>query len=97
MPFTHNSFDDSSVELPPDLVKPGMHITILRWLPFRDYSWVGDILHVLAVNAPFIVVNLRRMGRTSRLIIDTRKVALQQLSDDFVLAAGVSPSTVKSE
>lgn len=93
---SHNLFDDSRVEITPNSVKPGMHITILRWLHVRDYSWVGDVLHVVAVNAPFIVVNLRRTHLTSRMVIDTRNVALRQLSEDFVEAAEVAPSTLPS-
>jgi hypothetical protein len=73
-----------------------MHVTILRWWNSIDRSWVGDILHVVAVNPPFIVVNLRRYNGTSRMVIDTRNATLRQLTEDFVEAADVSPSTLPS-
>jgi hypothetical protein len=83
-------FDDSQVELDPNAVKPGMHVSILRWKSHRDFSWVGDIFHVVSVNAPFVVVNLRKKHRTSRMVLDVRAVALRELTKDFVEAAEVS-------
>ena|SRR6478609_4682445 len=89
-------FDESKVELDPNAVKPGMHVSILKWKSHYDRSWVGDVLHVVNVNPPFIVTNRRRKHETTRLVIDVRNVALVLLREDFVEDCQVSPSTLPS-
>jgi len=93
---SHDLFDEGKVELDPNEVQPGMHVSILRWKPFVDFSWVGDVMHVVSVNPPFIAVNLRRKHGTSRMTLDVRNVALVRLREDFVEACEVSPSTLPS-
>jgi len=93
---THALFDESKVELDPNAVKPGMHVSILKWKSHYDRSWVGDVLHVVNVNPPFIITNRRRTHDTSRLVIDVRDVSLVLLREDFVADCNVSPSTLPS-
>jgi hypothetical protein len=89
-------FDESQAELDPNGVERGMHVSILKWKSHFDRSWVGDVLHVVNVNPPFIVTNLRRKYQTSRLVIDVRDVALVRLREDFVEDCQVHPSTLPS-
>ena len=42
--------------IPPDKLQVGVNITVLNWNSHVDYSYVGDILNIKAINLPFIII-----------------------------------------
>jgi hypothetical protein len=90
-----------------DDLEPGQFISILRGARIRRYwadeefadevGGNGGALVVLAVSLPFIVVGVladpfgRRPEEDTRVTIDTRKVRLCRVSEDFVYALTKEP------
>lgn len=66
----------------------GDWITVLNWIGVVDYSYVGDPLLVVAVDAPFLAVQRRR----DTFNIDTRQVVLMRLSSEYVEALACKPT-----
>jgi len=73
----------------------GDEVTVLEWhertsdldgRKFKDQSYVGDHLTVLAIDYPFIVVRRRNHFSKDSITIDTRKLVLKKLSKEFVKA-----------
>ena len=72
-------------------IEVGDNIIVLEWeerisgltgKPYKDQSYVGNELKVLAVELPFVKVQTRFLITT----LDTRKATLMKLSDNFVNA-----------
>ena len=64
-------------------LKIGQTITVLKWLPYQDFSYVGDELKVVAIQLP--LVKVERNGNSTRLLtLDTRKVELMELNEAFI-------------
>lgn len=74
----------SALELAPEKVEVGMWVTVLSWSDGVNQSWVGTPLTVLAVDLPFVSVMVLDETRGGWVAIDTRRVALKQLSPEFV-------------
>jgi hypothetical protein len=51
---------------------------------YRDHSWVGDVMTVLAVDAPFVAAKHPRFDTAIEL--DTRRLRLAKVSDEYAAA-----------
>jgi len=66
-----------------DDLEVGMFVTVLEWHD-DDQSYVGEVLKVMAIDAPFVAAN--RAGETECVDLDTRKLRLAQVSDEYAKA-----------
>lgn len=87
----------------PGELSKGQFITLLEWEPIvheadgffrtttytvRDNSYKGDVLQVVAICLPFIVVNnLNGCFGDNNIDLDTRRVKLMELTEEYVKAA----------
>lgn len=73
-------------------IEKGMKVTILEWTNSGDRSWVGDELHVLAVQPPFVKVRIHKdcfgLRDGDPLTLNTNEVVLMELNEEFT-----NPST----
>lgn len=64
-------------------IKKGDYITVMEWTN-TNVGYVGDALEVLIVEHPFIIVNAVSHGDyMSNITLDTRKVKLRHVSEEF--------------
>jgi hypothetical protein len=85
----------------PGEIAVGMVLTILEWEPYvqegdgiftmtrtvqQDHSWEGELMEVTAVQLPYVVVIERRSKWLIPITLDTRRVKLMELSDEFIKA-----------
>jgi hypothetical protein len=54
---------------------------------FIPKTWVGMVMEVVAVSAPFVIVDVTANGEVVRQTLDTRECDLQSLPEEFAQAA----------
>ena len=67
-------------------IKVGDYVTVVKWVGVTDRSYVGNVLKVKAVDAPFYAVKDIRYERQSLISLHGDHVVLKKLSDDYVKA-----------
>ena len=70
-----------------DDITVGDYITVLEYVcnP-SDHSFQGEVLHVIAVDLPYIVVNGMK-SHTQNMHMDIRRWKFKRCSDEYVHAA----------
>jgi uncharacterized protein involved in tellurium resistance len=66
-------------------IKVGQWLTVLNWKPDDDHSYKGDILHVKAIDLPYVAVVECLAGKKSWIVVlDTRRVDFMELDQNYI-------------
>ncbi len=57
----------------------------------QDHSFCGDILRVTSVMLPYIVVKPLSGGLTNPFELDTRRLSLMEVTNEYAAAKGINP------
>ncbi len=67
-------------------IQVGDKITVLKWLHRRDCSYVGEVLTVKAIYAPFVAIELGQRVHRYVTNLDSRECSFAKLSPEYVAA-----------